>query len=78
MYGVINIIKFPDFEDPRMLSLELFPTFDEAEKRTREIVEKFIEEYGEDYVEYATEKRPVAIMFNGDVIAYAFIEKVKE
>ena len=78
MYGVINIIKFPDFEDPRMLSLELFPTFVEAEKRTREIVEKFIEEYGEDYVEYATEKRPVAIMFNGDVIAYAFIEKVKE
>ena len=58
----MNNTGFPDFEDPRMLSLELFPTFAEAEKRTREMAENFMEEYGEECIEYATEKRPVAVM----------------
>ena len=78
MYGVVNIIQFPNMQDPEMLSLELFSTFEEAEKRTRDIAAQFIEEYGEDIIEYATVSNPVAVMFNGEVTAYAYIVKVKE
>ena len=59
-----------------MQSLELFNSYDEAERRIQEIIEEFIELYGEDIIEYATPKKPVAIMFNGEVTAYAYIEKV--
>ena len=78
MYGVVNIIKYPDFEDPKMLSLELFPTFDEAANRTKAIIETFIEEYGEDYIQTATKEEPIAIMSNGEVVEYAYIVEVKE
>ena len=76
MYGVIYIICFPHKEDPKMRSLELFNSYDEAEKRTQRIINEFIETYGEDSIEYATPEDPVAIMFNGEVTAYAYIEKV--
>ena len=76
MYGVIYIICFPHKEDPKMQSLELFNSYDEAEKRTQEIIKEFIEEYGEDLTVYATPQKPVAIMFNGEVTAYAYIKKV--
>lgn len=75
MYGVIYLLKFPDEEDPSLESLELFDTFEEAEKRTREIVAQFLEEYGDDYSKFATEKNPDAIMSNGEVVGYAFIRK---
>ncbi len=78
MYGVINMILFPDKHDPQLLSLELFPSFDEAKKRTRVIIEEFIDEYGEDYINNATEEKPIAIMYNGEVTAYAYIQKVTE
>lgn len=76
MYGVIYLILFPEYEDPEMQSLELYPTYEEAEQRTREIVKESIEEYGEDDIEYATEKKHVAIMYNGEVTGFAYIEKV--
>lgn len=70
MYGVIYLIQFPDDQDLAMQSLE------EAEQRVREIVTEFIDEYGEDDIEYGTESNPVTIMYNGEVTGYAFIEKV--
>lgn len=76
MYGVIYLIHFPDNQDPEMQSLELYPTYEEAEQRSREIVSEFINEYGEDYTEYASEDEPVAIMYNGEVTGYAFVQKV--
>jgi len=76
MYGVIYIICFPHEQDPRMESLELFNSYDEAEKRTQEIIKEFIEIYDEDFTKYATPKDPVAIMFNGEVTAYAYIKEV--
>ena len=78
MYGVAYLIHFPDEEDPNMLSLELFETFDEALERTKQIAEDFIADYGEDIIEYATESNPVTVMFNGEVTAYAYIQKVSE
>ena len=76
MYGVIYLIQFPDDQDPEMQSLELYPTYEDAEKRTREIVSEFIDEYGEDDIEYATEDDPVTVMYNGEVTGFAFIERV--
>lgn len=76
MYGVIYLIHFPDNQDPEMQSLELYPTYEKAEQRTREIVSEFNEEYGEDFTQHATEKKPVAVMYNGEVTGYAFIQMV--
>ncbi len=76
MYGVIYLIQFPDEQDPEIQSLELYPTYEEAEQRSREIVSEFINEYGEDQIEYATVDDPVTVMYNGEVTGYAFIEKV--
>ena len=76
MYGVIYLIQFSDNQDPEMQSLELYSTYEEAEQRTHEIVTDFIDEYGEDDIEYGTESNPVTIMYNGEVTGYAFIEKV--
>ena len=76
MYGVIYIICFPHNGDPEMQSLELFNSYDEAKKRTQEIVKEFIENYDEDYIQYATPEKPVTIMSNGEVTSYAYIEKV--
>ena len=77
MYGVIYLIQYPDDQDPVMQSLELYPTYEAAEQRTREIVTEFIDEYGEDIIEYATERKPAAVACNGEVTGFAFIEKVR-
>jgi len=76
MYGLVNVICFPCDEDPQMLSLTLFNSFEEALKNTEIIIEKFIEDYGEDIIEKATQEKPVTIMFNGEVTAYAYIVEV--
>ena len=59
IYGVVNMILFPEDEDPEMLSL----------------IKEFIDDYGEDYIEHATKKNPVAVMGNGDVTGYVYIVK---
>ena len=33
IYGVVNMILFPEDEDPEMLSLELFSSFAKAKER---------------------------------------------
>ena len=72
IYGVVNMILFPEDEDPEMLSLELFS---KAIERSEEIIKEFIDDYGEDYIEHATKKNPVAVMGNGDVTGYVYIVK---
>ena len=67
MFAVAYLIHFPEEEDPRMESIQLYPSFDEAEKRTKELIDEFISDYGEDMIEYATKESPVAVMYNGDV-----------
>ena len=76
MYGVVHLMQYPEREDPTFLSLELFASFKDAEKRTRRIVKDFIEDYGEDFIEYATKESPVAIASNDEVTAYAYIAEV--
>ena len=51
IYGVVNMILFPEDEDPEMLSLELFSSFAKAKERSEEIIKEFIDDYGEDYKE---------------------------
>ena len=71
IYGVVNMILFPEDEDPEMLSLELFSSFAKAKERSEEIIKEFID----DYIEHATKKNPVAVMGNGDVTGYVYIVK---
>lgn len=73
IYGVINIMSVPYDEKPEMESLELFTSFDKAVERSEEIIKEFIDEYGEDYIQHATKKKPVAIMGNGDLTGYVYI-----
>ena len=61
IYGVVNMI--------------LFPSFAKAKERSEEIIKEFIDDYGEDYIEHATKKNPVAVMGNGDVTGYVYIVK---
>ena len=75
IYGVVNMILFPEDEDPEMLSLELFSSFAKAKERSEEIIKEFIDDYGEDYIEHATKKNPVAVMGNGDVTGYVVEKK---
>ena len=42
IYGVVNMILFPEDEDPEMLSLELFSSFAKAKERSEEIIKEFI------------------------------------
>ena len=56
-----------------MESLELFSSFDEAVEKSEEIIKEFEEEYGIDYVEYATRENSVAIISNGEVSGYVYI-----
>ncbi|MCQ2521414.1 MAG: hypothetical protein MJ105_03455 [Lachnospiraceae bacterium] len=77
MYSVVNIVNYPGAEDPEMLSVEIYDSFADAHKRSEEIIEIFLEDFGEDYIEHATQKKPLAIMFNGDVTEYAYIVEIK-
>lgn len=73
IYGVVNIMLLPDREEPKLVSMQLYYSFEEAMDRSEEIIEEFIDDYGEDYIEHATRKRPVAIMDNGEVTGYVYI-----
>ena len=44
IYGVVNMILFPEDEDPEMLSLELFSSFAKAKERSEEIIKEFIDD----------------------------------
>lgn len=76
MYGVVYIICCPYPEDPIIESLEIYNSFPEAQKRSEEIIENFIDDYGQDMIEHATKDNPVAIMSNGEVVGYAYIVEV--
>ena len=79
MYGVIYLMYCTGSQDLNVQSLELYPTYEKAEQRTREIVEEFIDDFGEDFIEYGTADYPVTVMENGgEVISYVFIEKVSD
>ena len=41
IYGVVNMILFPEDEDPEMLSLELFSSFAKAKERSEEIIKEY-------------------------------------
>ena len=70
IYGVVNMILFPE-----MLSLDLFSSFSKAKESSEVLIKEFIDDYGEDYIEHATKKNPVAVMGNGDVTGYVYIVK---
>lgn len=72
-FGVVYIINWPERDDPKMISLEICTSFDAAKIRTEELIQEFEEEYGLDYFEHATEERPMAVMFNGNVTGWVYI-----
>ena len=77
MFGLIIIYEFPDSPDPRVDGLEFYQSFYEAKQRTDFLINEFIEDYGKDYIERATEQNPMALASNGEVIWRGYIEKVQ-
>lgn len=73
VYGVINIMTAPCSENPKMLSLNLYSSFEKAIERSEEIIKDFIENYGGEYIEHATKENPMAIMSNDEVDGYVYI-----
>lgn len=67
MFGIVETIEMLGESDPRLVRLELRPTFAEAVARANELLDAAVDEYGEDWVERASEESPLAVASNGDV-----------
>lgn len=78
MYGLAEILMFPDSDTPHLEKIEVHDSFDKAKIRSDELMKVFFDEYGEDYGREATPKRPIAEAYNGEVVWFAYISEIKE
>ena len=56
MYGIAELIEYPNSEDPKLQRIGLFDSLEEAINRTNSLIDVFFEEFGGDYCLEATEK----------------------
>lgn len=73
MYGLMELLVFPDSQTPELQRIELFDSFDEAKRCSEELMQIFFEKYGEDYRKQATEQDPIAEATNGETDWFAYI-----
>ena len=78
MIVLVSFMEIPDCQDYVIEGAELFERFEDAKLRSDELIANFIEEYGDDYSEMATEKEPMAYAGNGDVTRRIYIREIKE
>ena len=78
MYGICYIIQYPCDNGPEIQSIESFESFKKAVDRSKEIMNEFFEDYGEDEfgTEYPDKNNPKAVMSNGEVTGYVFIKEI--
>ncbi len=68
MYGIAELIEYPNSEDPKLQRIGLFDSLEEAINRTNSLIDVFFEEFGGDYCLEATEKNMFAFATNDEVI----------
>jgi len=78
MFCLVKLLCLPDGYDPKLKGVEFFKTFEQAKKKTEELIKVFFDEYGEDSEEEASPENPVAVACNGEVTWFGFIEEVKD
>ena len=78
MYGIAELIEYPNSEDPKLQRIELFDSLKEAINRANRLIDVFFEEFGGDYCLEATEKNMFAFATNDEVIWRTYITKIKE
>ena len=82
MYGIAELIEYPNSEDPKLQRIELFDSLEEAIEeainRANRLIDVFFEEFGGDYCLEATEKNMFAFATNDEVIWRTYITKIKE
>ena len=86
MYGIAELIEYPNSEDPKLQRIELFDSLEEAINRANEeainranrLIDVFFEEFGGDYCLEATEKNMFAFATNDEVVWRAYITKIEE
>lgn len=76
MYGVTALLELPISEDPKLEQMETFLNLENAISRANELLDIFVEEYGEDYSQKATTNNMMAIGYNGEVTWRAYIAKI--
>ena len=76
MYGLVTFIEYRDSQDPKLLEMELYDSLEAAINRANALMDKYHEEYGEDYFERATYGNLMAVAGNGDVDWRAYIKYV--
>ena len=78
MYGIAELIEYPNSEDPKLQKIELFYSLEEAINKANSLIDVFFEEFGGDYFQKATEKNMFAVATNDEVIWRAYITKIGE
>ena len=78
MYGIAELIEYPNSEDPKLQRIELFDSLEEAINRANRLIDVLFEEFGGDYCLEATEKNMFAFATNDEVIWRTYITKIKE
>ena len=78
MYGIAELIEYPNSEDPKLQRIELFDSLEEAINRANRLIDVFFEEFGGDYCLEATEKNMFAFATNDEVVWRAYITKIEE
>lgn len=78
MYGIAELIEYPNSEDPKLQRIELFDSLEEAINRANRLIDVFFEEFGGDYCLEATEKNMFAFATNDEVVWRAYIIKIGE
>ena len=78
MFGITELIEFPGMEDPKLVRMETFERIDDAISRSNDLMDKYHEEYGEDYYERATKESQFACAGNSDVTWRLYISEITD
>ena len=76
MYGLVTIIEYRDSQDPKLREMELYDSLAAAINRANALMDKYHEDYGEDYFERASYGNLMAVAGNGDVNWRAYIKQI--
>ena len=78
MYGITELIEYPGMQDPELVRMEIFKSIDDAISRSNDLMDKYHEEYGEDYFERATKDSLFAYAGNSDVTWRLYISEISD
>ena len=76
MYGLVTILERRDSPNPELQKLELYDDLEDAINRANVLMNKFHEEYGKDYHEWASLGSLLGVAGNDDVTWRASVKYI--